>query len=480
MTWVREQASALVAEMTGDPFGSFSASVYETGRVVSLMPSLDGHDERVRYLLRQQRPDGGWGGPGLYGLAPTLSAVEALLRQPGEDARIAAQRGLESLVDNGMVPDTVAVEIIVPGLVQEINAQLGKALAVPGGMTVETLAKLREMMDRGLALPDKLLHSLEAFGSSARGAGFVEPTEYGVGCSPAATASWLGDGKAHPYLAAVQDPETRAVPVAAPLATFERAWVLSTLAGVGVPCTVPGDVVDWLAAEFGESGVAGGVGLPPDADDTAAALHALAKLGRPRSTDTLRGYRVEDHFATFADERTPSTTTNAHVLQALGASREGHREVMSKLALWLRDRQERDGSWQDKWHASPYYATVCCAVALAEHGDECTASSVRDAVGWVLANQRPDGSWGRWAGTFEETAYAVQILLRTNVSHEAIPEAAARGCAFLFQNQDAEHPPLWHDKDLYTPLRIVRAEGLAAMYLGLANAEVARLLAYSR
>jgi halimadienyl-diphosphate synthase len=98
----------------------------------------------------------------------------------------------------------------------------------------------------------------------------------------------------------------------------------------------------------------------------------------------------------------------------------------------------------------------------------------------VLETQHRDGSWGRWAGTYEETAYAVQLLLRTRFPHaEAVIEhAAARGCAVLLNtSRRREHPPLWHDKDLYAPIRIVRAEGLAALHLARANPRVATLIA---
>jgi halimadienyl-diphosphate synthase len=82
-------------------------------------------------------------------------------------------------------------------------------------------------------------------------------------------------------------------------------------------------------------------------------------------------------------------------------------------------------------------------------------------VDWVLDTQRQDGSWGRWSGTYEETAYAVQILCR--VGHgDATAHAVGKGRACLPRLLDEPHPPLWHDKDLYTPVRIVRAEGLAA------------------
>jgi hypothetical protein len=152
----------------------------------------------------------------------------------------------------------------------------------------------------------------------------------------------------------------------------------------------------------------------------------------------------------------------------------------SGLTGWLCDLQEADGSWSDKWHASPYYATRCCALALADHGGRTADAAVRAAVDWVLATQHGDGSWGRWDGTFEETAYAVQILLRTGTSYAdgRIEHAAARGCAVLLSNAAGqEHPPLWHDKDLYTPLWIVRAEGIAALHLARTDPRVATLVA---
>jgi squalene cyclase len=153
---------------------------------------------------------------------------------------------------------------------------------------------------------------------------------------------------------------------------------------------------------------------------------------------------------------------------------------MTALTRWLCDQQAADGSWRDKWHASPYYATLCCALALADHGGGAAGTTVRKARDWVLDTQHRDGSWGRWAGTYEETAYAVQILLRTGGSRadEVVERAAARGCAVLLNTtRGHQHPPLWHDKDLYTPVRIVRAEGLAALHLARADPRVAALIA---
>ena len=493
-----ESAELLLAEMATDPLGDFSPSVYETARLVRHAPSLRGHVRRVRFLLDEQRVDGGWGGPDGYDLVPTLSATAALLtvaRNPPAGSESAVRSAIDSglsllsgRLDTGepvRLPDTVAVEIVVPGLIAEINAHLGTGQdgapgRLPGGSD-GLLDGLRGALVRGDALPAKLAHTLEVFGDAARRARFTEPAGGGIGCSPAATAVWLGDAAvragSHPcvrYLEQVQARRDGPVPVAAPLPVFERAWVLSTVAGAGMVARPPDDLVRGLHAEFGEAGVAGGAGLPPDADDTATALTALARLGSPRSPECLWAYRQPDgHFACFFDERTPSTSTNAHVLQAFGTSGRPdsrYRQAMSGIAGWLCDLQEADGSWSDKWHASPYYATACCALALFDHGGDRASAALHKAVGWLLGTRRPDGSWGRWAGTFEETAYAVQVLCRargrTAVDGAAVEHAIARGYSRLLRTGgDEPHPPLWHDKDLYTPFRVVRAEGLVARYL---------------
>jgi halimadienyl-diphosphate synthase len=276
------------------------------------------------------------------------------------------------------------------------------------------------------------------------------------------------------------------VPGVTPITAFERAWVVAALTTAGIGVTVPRGLVSSLHAAFGECGVAAGPGLPPDSDDTAVALYALAQLGSPRSLDSLLAYRVDAHFSCFRDERTPSVSTNAHVLQTFGRyleynmpQRFPHQAAMGKLSGWLRDCQEADGSWWDKWHSSPYYATACCATALHRHSRSLSASTVSRAVEWLLESQRGDGSWGRWSGSYEETAYAVQTLLQTWVSRadRAVEEAAARGCVFLHRSGgDHTQPPLWHDKDLYTPIRVVRAEGLAALHLAYTNPHVAAIV----
>ena len=534
-------ARELVAELRAHPWGRSSPSVYETGRLVSLAPWLDGQAERLRFLVGTQRADGGWGLPhDGYSLVPTLSATEALLSAlaTGDPAANARRAELVKAADHGLerlscllapgrdldVPDMPAIEHITPYLIALINARLDGAgdgppagleswhdagpLRAPAGMGGELLPLVRDLLDRGEAVPAKLLHALEIAGDAARSARSVRPERSGtVGASPAATAAWLGPAGTAPgasedaeraaarrYLEAAVEQHGGPVPVAVPITEFERGWVLGWLARAGVPLQSPGraldDLLDGLRTSLGESGTGGGVGLPPDADTSSGALYALSLLGRPHPPDLLWNYETETHFCTWQGENGRSVTTNAHVLEAFGQYLEctggGERAARyaattAKVASWLCEQQDRDGAWRDRWHASPYYATACAVPALARFGGDRCAGAVERARRWVLETQRPDGSWGRWDGTVEETAYAVQILLlrQDGPPGRDASRAAARGAAYLrtaihrsgqnglsmTNSVSSAEPHLWHDKDIYHPTTIVRAAILASLHL---------------
>ncbi len=496
----------LLAGMVAQPWGQVSPSVYETARLVASAPWLPGHTERVSFLLNSRRRDGaggagGWGGPAGYSIVPTLSATEALLtllRQGQTTARTAAavDHGLATLFSElprqslHTLPDTPAIEIIVPYLVALLNEQLaaepvpglqkwaGARLPLPSGMDDGLLRTVRAVLAAGSDVPTKLLHSLEVAGPAAVGAAGVRPLPLGmIGASPAATAAWLG-GRATStrhamrYLDAVQRRHGGPVPSVIPVTAFEQSWVLGGLARAGLTADVPDELVASLQATLGPAGTSGGPGLPPDADTTSGALHALSALGAPGSLECLRPYELDSHFCTWAGERTASPTTNAHVLEAftdrvdLGDG--WYEKVVAKTSEWLCDQQRADGTWRDKWHASPYYATACCAVALACVTGAGPRQAVRRAVGWTLASQRKNGSWGLWTGTTEETAYAIRTLLLTGAAHDQrIQRAAAAGYRWLTAatRRPTICPPLWHDKDLYLPDTIVRAAELEASHL---------------
>lgn len=492
---VATAADELVAGLMFRPWGQVSTSVYETGRLVTLAPWLTGHHERIDYLVASQGPDGSWGAPDGYGLVPTLSATEAILSAMlrGDTAAglgEAAERGLRVLAGWLAVPqelpDMPAIEHIVPSLVGLINEHLAALpahppLPLPQGMSYATLDLVRSWVASGAEVPEKLLHALEIAGSAAGAAPAVKPTAIGtVGASPAATAAWLGAGPVREpgdpvigHLEAVARRHGGPVPVGLPITVFERGWVLSWLLRAGIRVEVPPEMVADLRAAIGPAGTPAGPGLPADADTTSVALYALALLGAPVEPDSLWAFHSTTHFSTWLGEQGASVSVNAHVLDAFGqyvacrpAEAARYEPAMADVAAWIRRRQSPDGSWADRWHASPYYATVSCALALDEFGGAESAEAVRAAAEWVLAGQRPDGSWGRWEGTAEETAYAMQVLLLTRRRDDPrCASAAARGHAHLRRVSGGSHPPLWHDKDLYAPVAVVRAAVLASSHL---------------
>ncbi|GII75900.1 hypothetical protein Sru01_08820 [Sphaerisporangium rufum] len=494
-------ARELVAGLGTRPLGQVSPSVYETGRLVTLAPWLTGHAERVRHLLVTQRTGGDWGVHDGYALVPTLSATEALLaesrrRSPGharDRPAAAADRGLRALREplrrasgEGM-PDLPAIELIVPYLVTAINGHLragalpGAApLAPPSGAAADRVAALGAALRAGATPPEKLLHALEVTGTAAHRAPGVRPAAGTVGASPAATAAWLGvpgtaglDAAAVRHLEEAARPHGGPVPCGLPITVFERGWVLSWLARAGIRVTVPAVLTESLAGALAPGGVAAGPGLPADADTTSVALYALTLLGRPADPEGLWPFRAGPHFQTWRGEDGASTTVNAHVLDAFRAHAARYPDAspryaaaIAEVAGWLRAAQRPDGDWTDRWHVSPYYATMSCALALDELGGP--APEVAAAVRFVRESQRDDGGWGAWRSTAEETAYALHVLTLTRAGRRdpGRPRACAAGRDFLLRTAEhAVHPPMWVDKDLYAPSAIIHAAVLGALAL---------------
>ncbi|HEY9667383.1 MAG TPA: hypothetical protein V6C91_11295 [Coleofasciculaceae cyanobacterium] len=132
-------AQQLIQESMGDPWGDISPAVYDTARILLLPRSLQ-PEGTVDFLLDKQKDDGSWGGPDAYCLVPSLAATASLLHltlkaAQGEEiagdastVSLAAWRGLNFLAsvlaNPKELPDLVAIELIVPALVDEIEDTL--------------------------------------------------------------------------------------------------------------------------------------------------------------------------------------------------------------------------------------------------------------------------------------------------------------------------------------------------------------------
>ncbi|MGH3829628.1 MAG: hypothetical protein ACRDRS_04120 [Pseudonocardiaceae bacterium] len=417
-----------------------------------------------------------------------MAVEDSRIQQAADDGLGALSRLLRT-TDTQHLPETIAVELVVPALVSDISALLDRlsvdrysalrrsrgAITVPSGLTIEPLQAIRARAADGHSIPEKFWHSWEALSVPATKAPYVQPTAGAIGGSPAATAAWLG-GPPSPsdpsarYLDRLQQRGDGPVPSISPITYFERAWLLCAFGTSKLPCDVPSVLLDSLEDGLTENGAPAGAGLPPDSDDTAAVLRALALYGRPQRPDVLMDFRADGYFQCFIGERTPSVTANAHVLETLAdhiarspADRPRYESALRRTASWLLDRQQREGSWRDKWHASPVYATACCVLALTAYGTLACRTGVARAAEWVRCTQRADGGWGRWHSTAEETSYALQILTRSPFS--AHTAAVDRGRTVLASpTSPRQHAPLWHDKDLYAPLRVIDAARLASLH----------------
>lgn len=497
-----------MADIDADPWGSVRASVYETARVISMAPEIEGHGTRLGWLLNQQLPDSTWGeGPAQYRLLPTLSAVEALLATIVREqtttvptqARLAAAAAdglaaLRALPADGRWPDTAAIEVLVPSLVARINSLLDRpgigtlphlgplshaaCLSVPPGFRPERHEEIAQRCRTGV--PGKLHHTFEGIARQLPGDAVPVPDGL-LGSSPAATAAWLASQpdpaqgeQARVALSAAARRYGGLLPEAAPIRIFERLWVTAALARAGLPPACRATAEAWTHDIYDPAGVRGAPGLLPDADDTAMAVLAAAVTGTSGDPGPLAAFWAGTHYRCYNGEDTGSVTANAHALQALTAhlrlrpdARSVHQPRMDRVRDWLVE-QQTDGAWTDKWHASPYYATERCVRALLGHDGPGTRQAIQTAVDRVLASQHDDGTWGVWGGTAEETAYAVKILLADPASsvrpgwHTVLQRAA-----HVLDDWDTRHQPpaLWHDKTLYAPTAMIRAEVLAAREL---------------
>jgi halimadienyl-diphosphate synthase len=470
------------------PRPGISGTAYDTAWLASVPAQGDRRTSRfptsLRWLTDNQLPDGSWGSPVQYEhdrLLCTLAAVTPLAqfgRRTQDREAVAAGRRYLWLHSQSWSTDFVQLvgfELLLPTLVQRAR---DAGISLPPQLDLysnQRARKLSQMPPEALYSPrGSMVHSLEFLGDRASLLGLraAQGANGAIGNSPAATAFYLAgsnDSRALEYLNGVLDRTGGAMaPVLHPCETFELLWAAYHLHLGGIPTRRLLTPIEraFLRSALTGGGVSSSPSYPiPDADNTAVALLLLHALGDEVDPSVLRTFATpEGPFATYPFEyhAAAGVGLNLHVLHAL-SKMPGYPDVeqtIQSIVTYLASSHTGE-YWMDRWHVSPYYATahaICIFDDLSDHQTRPVARLVERSREWIRQTQNPDGSWGFYnQPTTEETAYALLALASGRLLEDGDRARCAAAMHYLDQVGDADLPPLWIDKCLYTPPLVVRA-----------------------
>ena len=470
-------------------------TAYDTAWLASVPSAHDRSEPRYPQCLSRlvdlQHADGSWGGSVRYEhdrIISTLAALTSLATYGRRSSDLASiDAGTRYLWQHGHLierepMELVAFELLLPALVRRAQKA---GIAVPPNLDFyqsEREQKLRLIPTKALySAKTTISHSLEFLGDDVQieRLGAAQSSNGAIGNSPATTAYYLAltnDIRAEAYIESLLGLGSDAAPVLYPCETFELLWAAYPLSLVGVPAHRLLSPTHQTALR--KALAHGGISLSPtfpvaDADDTAVALILLNELGQSVDPTILQTFAsANGYFVSFPLERHSSVGVNLHVLHALlrVPGYPDREAVIDRLLDYFEAQQIGGSYWLDKWHISPYYATAHALRVFAE-----LPPSRRDRVEplvtrareWLRQTQTSDGQWGFYAGpTAEETAYAVLALSTEDWETSAPGDrqrclAALRHLSAALATDPADEaplfPPLWIDKCLYSPPRIIRA-----------------------
>jgi squalene-hopene/tetraprenyl-beta-curcumene cyclase len=169
----------------------------------------------------------------------------------------------------------------------------------------------------------------------------------------------------------------------------------------------------------------------PDVDDTAMATLSLARLGaaegaaakqrglqwllamqnddggwaafdRTRSRPILERIPFADHNA-MQDPSCPDIT--GRVLESLGhCGLTSEHPAVRRGIRFLSQEQDPCGAWWGRWGVNYVYGSWQVLVGLRSVGLDMTAPPARAAADWLRSCQKPDGSWGETASSYDQPA----------------------------------------------------------------------------
>lgn len=482
MTSIDEQIQHLI-QIVGTNVTTPSA--YDTAWVARLH-EIDAPlaDKALEWICEHQLPDGSWGASQphyFHDRAICTLAALGVLYQRGRRAKdqLQRERGVAALerAFQGLAADpagaTPGFELLVPTLMKE-----ARNLGMPSVGGERLLSRLERHRAAKLAiLPGNVINryitpafSLEMTGVDEQrllDIPNLRDPNGAVACNPSATAYFLAniqaDQQGLDYLRTqVKD---GAVTANTPFENFETSWVLWNLAQANVfdaNRAVAQPHLDLLTQHWRPgkgSAFTVWCGLI-DGDTTSMMFDALALWGQAPDVETLLKFETPTHFRCYQLETNPSLSTNVHMLGALQrAGLPPEHPALQKIIAFLRQNRTLT-YWYDKWHVSPYYTTA--HVILNARQTPAMADLVEDAVEWILATQHPNGAWGYYLPTAEETAYCLQALLSLDLPKT---EKIIKAIDWLEAHIEPPYPQMWFAKALFSPELIVRSAILAALKL---------------
>jgi len=196
------------------------------------------------------------------------------------------------------------------------------------------------------------------------------------------------------------------------------------------------------------------------------------------------------------DRSAPDLT--AHTLRAWNAwlpelparSQRRVRRAIERGLQYLANTQTAEGTWIPLWFGNQHapdetntlYGTARVLLALTEIGGEASFRPIEKGAAWLLAAQKPDGSWGapgNGPASVEETALAVEALAAVTAlspahgSASQAREATMKGTRWLVDKVETGEwrrpspigfyfAKLWYFERLYPQIFTVSALGRVA------------------
>jgi squalene-hopene/tetraprenyl-beta-curcumene cyclase len=134
--------------------------------------------------------------------------------------------------------------------------------------------------------------------------------------------------------------------------------------------------------------------------------------------------------------------------------KKNYKNVIQKGVRFLKNEQEKDGSWFGRWGANYIYGTWSVLHALKAAGEDMNTDYIKKSITWIKNKQNKDGGWGEDCATYwkekknmpsiksmpSQTSWGIlSLLLTEKIDNKHI----VNGINFLKKNFDKKK--LWTD-----------------------------------